>query len=316
MNPHAGCFGRVDCGLRTPTKPGPRRGTGWWFSALAAAALLAGCAAPSEPLGARRLASDPPHPDFNLPRARVGLVCTSTLPLLRIQWPQSRREAMREVDSQAYRVLGTAGAFFPAAFAAAPYLSAEALAAGVGGISEKDRARNWEAYQEAMPKVLIPEGIRRAVADQAQIRGDTNLFLVGKPWPQVDPKQFQRMAFFIAGTLAWLPRGVTVTNYLRSQGADSVLELAVNNAALAGKLGRDQPVALSFDLEARLIRLEDAAIQGRLQLHYQGPSKHFAEWMQDGGGPFLAELQTAYRACAGQILDWWQSGSATPAPVR
>lgn len=290
--------------------------TSGWPLAIVAALILASCSAPSEPLGARRLASEPPGAGFNLPSARVGLVCTSTLPLLRIQWPQSRHEALRQVDSEAYQVLGTAGAFLPAAVAVTPYLSAEALAAGLGGISEKKRASSWDAYQEAMPKALIPEGIRQAAAQQAATRGVTNLFLVVKPWPQVEPEQFQRMAFFIAGTLTWLPRGVTVTNYLRSQGADAVLELAVSNAALAGKLGRDKPLALSFDLETRLVRLENATIQGRLQLHYQGPSKHFAEWMQDGGRPFLDELQTAYRACAGQILDWWQSGSVTSAPVR
>lgn len=279
--------------------------------ALGVLFILAGCSAPSEPLGVRRLASEPPS--FHLPGARVGLVSTSTLPLLRIQWPQSRREALGQVDAEAYHVLGTAGAFFPAAVAVAPFLSAEALAAGLGGVSEKKRASGWEAYQEAMPKALLPEGLRQAVAQQAEARGVTNLFLVVKPWPQVDPEQFQRMAFFIAGTLTWLPRGVTVTNYLRSQGADAVLELAVSNAALAGKLGRDQPLALSFDLETRLVRFENAALLGRLQLHYQGPSKRFAEWMQDGGRPFLAELQTAYHACAGQILDWWESGSATSA---
>ncbi len=301
--------------MNPPThQAAPRTGSGWHWALIAA--VLAGCAAPAEAPGARRVASDPVPAGFTLPAARVGLVCTSTLPLLRIQWPQSRREALSQVDSEAYKVLGTAGAFFPAAIATAPYLSAEALSAEVGGISEKERARNWEAYQDAMPKVLIPEGIRRAVAEQAHACGATNLFLIAKPWPQVEPEQFQRMAFFIAGTLAWLPRGVTATNYLRSQGADSVLELAVSNAALAGKLGRDRPLALSFDLDVRLIRIEDAAVQGRLQLRYQGPAKRFVEWMRNGGEPFLEELQSAYRTCASQIIDWWQPAAVAPASAH
>jgi hypothetical protein len=238
----------------------------------------------------------------------VGLISTSTLPLLRVQWPLRRKEALRQASDEADNILYYASVFFPAAFATAPYLTARAASASAAGLSDAEFRRAYEAYEAALPQMLVHEGLRRAVADRARARGWTNFVLVPKPYPPGDRAQFQRMAYFMAATLAWLPKGTDGADYLRAQGTDQVLELRVGNAALAGKLGTDRPLALSFDLEARWWVVVGDAGQSRIALKYVGRERRFAEWMADGGQPFLQELQRAYLSCAEVILDWCGSG--------
>ena len=236
--------------------------------------------------------------------ARVGMISTSSLPLLRIQWPLRRREALGRVADETESILYYASVFFPAAFATVPYISAQAASAGVAGLSDAEFQQARQTYEAALPLMLVHDGLRRAVADQARARGWTNYFLVPKPYPPGDRAQFERMAYFIAATLAWVPKETTAPEYLRAQHADLVLELGVHNAALAGQLGTDRPLALSFDLDVRWCRVADNAELSRLQLRYAGRKQRFSEWMAAGGEPFLVELQTAYLACAEAILDW------------
>lgn len=185
-----------------------------------------------------------------------------------------------------------------------PYLTARAASASAAGLSDEEFQQAWRTYETTLPLMLVHDGLRRAVAEQARARGWTNYVLVAKPYPPGERAQFERMAYFIAATLAWLPPGVTVPEYLREQHADQVLELGVYNAALAGKRGTDRPLALSFEIEARWWDVAGNSELGRLRLRYVGRGQRFSEWMAAGGEPFLEELLTAYLACTGVILDW------------
>lgn len=211
---------------------------------------------------------------------------------------------MRQVSDEADNILYYASIFFPAAFATAPYLTARAASASAAGLSDSEFRRAYETYEASLPQMLVHEGLRRAVADRARSRGWSNYMLIPKPYPPGDRAQFDRMAYFIAATLAWLPKGTSAADYMRAQGTEQVLEIQIRNAALAGQFGTDRPLALSFDLEARWWRVGEDLGSNRVAMHYAGPERRFAAWMEDGGQPFLDELEGAYRACADAILDW------------
>jgi len=289
-----------------PSAPRFMERCGDWALTLALALLALGGCATKPPQGVRVLDAGLP-PGILEQRHQpgpVGLISTSTLPLLRVQWPLRRKEAMRQVSDEADNILYYASIFFPAAFATTPYLTARAATASVSGLSDAEFRRAYETYEASLPQMLVHEGLRRAVADRARARGWTNYLPIPKPYPPGDRAQFQGMAYFMAATLAWLPKGTNAADYLRAQGIGEVLELRIRNAALAGKFGTDRPLALSFDLEARWWRLADDADVSRIALQYTGRERRFAEWMADGGQPFLEELEGAYRACAEAILDW------------
>ena len=273
---------------------------------LALALVALGGCATKPPQGVRVLdAGPPPSASERVYGAvPVGLISTSTLPLLRVQWPLRRKEAMRQVSDEADNILYYASIFFPAAFATTPYLTARAAAASAAGLSDAEFRRAYATYEASLPQMLVHEGLRRAVADRARARGWTNCMRIPKPYPPGDRAQFEGMAYFMAATLAWLPNGTSAADYLRAQGIGEVLELRIRNAALAGKLGTDRPLALSFDLEARWWRVGNDAKLSRITLQYAGRERRFGEWMADGGQPFLEELERAYLACAEVILDW------------
>ena len=280
------------------------RTVGLWLAVLAVL-LSAGCAT-NPPRGVQIMSAGPSPATLRLPpnAAQVGIISTSSLPLLRIQWPLRRQEALGQVSDEADNLLYHAAVFFPAAFATVPYLTARAASAGAAGLSDTEFQQARQTYGAALPLMLVHDGLRRTVVDQARARGWTNYTLVPKPYPPGDRAQFEGMAYFIAATLAWLPKGMTVAEYLRTHQADPVLELRIRNAALAGKLGTDRPLALSFDLEAGWWSVAQNTELSRLELRYGGRQRRFSEWMANGGEPFLVELQSAYLACAEVILDW------------
>ena len=276
--------------------------------------VLAGCA--TDPArGVTVLERQSPLSPSVSPPPRVGLISTNPLPLLRIQWPRTRQQALADVEEDAAHFLGGfmtyAGFLWPAAFATTPYLSARATAAGLSGISTAEFRRRWEAYSDRLSQVLVHDALRHIVAAEARARGWTNLFLVSKPWPAEQPEQFARMAFFLAATLAWLPPGTNPVDYLRAQGAEAVLELEVTGAALAGKPGTNPPLTLSYRLEARLRPAPTQPPVARLRLAYRSKPRKFDHWMERDAQLFQEELRSSYLQCADHILDWYQATLAT-----
>lgn len=291
-------------------RPSPRRQPRWRRWSPLTLVVLAGCATdPGRGVTVLERQSPPAPPFASAPR--VGLISTNPLPLLRIQWPRTRQQALAEVEEDATHFLGGfmayAGFLWPAAFATTPYLSARAAAAGLSGLSSEEFHRLWEAHSDRLSQVVVHDALRQTVAAEARARGWTNLFLVSKPWPAERPEQFARMAFFLAATLAWLPPGTNPVDYLRAQGADAVLELEVTGAALAGKPGSNPPLTLSYRLEARLRPAPTRPPVARLRLAYRSKPRKFDHWMERDAQLLREELQSSYLECADLILDWYQA---------
>lgn len=268
---------------------------------------LCGCSSPPRP-GVQVTQSRAVPGSFDLPGERVGIVSTSAPPLLHIQWPLRRREALRGASDEAEHVLEGvmtyASFLWPAAFLTTPYVSARAAGAAVAGVSDEEFRTAWEAHGTLASEILVHESLRQAVSQAAHSRGWSNWFPVPKPRPPGDQTQFNRMAYFLAATLAWLPRGTNVVEYLTAQGARYVLEIEVSGVALAGKPGVHPPLALSYRVEARLLEDAGRRISGVLSLAYRSERRRFEEWMEPDATPFRRELQSSCRQCADIILDW------------
>ncbi|MBE7499503.1 MAG: hypothetical protein HS113_04190 [Verrucomicrobiales bacterium] len=295
-------------------RPSPPRQPRWRRWSPLTLVVLAGCATdPGRGVTVLERQS-PPSPPAS-PPPRVGLISTNPLPLLRIQWPRTRQQALADFSEDANHFLWGfmtyAGFLWPAAFATTPYLSARAAAVGLSGLSSQEFHRLWEAHSDRLSQVLVHDGLRQTIAAEARARGWTNVFLVSKPWPAGQPEQFARMAFFLAATLAWLPPDTHPADYLRAQGADAVLELEVTGAALAGKPGTNPPLTLSYRLEARLRPAPTQPPVARLRLAYRSKPRKFDHWMENDAQLFREQLQSSYLQCADHILDWYQATLAT-----
>lgn len=301
-------------------RPPPPRQPSWRSAFIFALVVSVGCATGPRSEVAILERQLPPSAQAS-PLPRAGLISTNPLPLLRIQWPRTRQQALADLSTDANRFLWGfmtyAGVLWPATFATTPYLSARAAAAGLSGVSSEEFHRLWEAHSDRLSQVVVHEALRQTVAAEARARGWTNLFLVAKPWPAERPEQFARMAFFLAATLAWLPPGTNPIDYLRAQGADAVLELEVTGAALAGKPGTNPPLTLSYRLEARLRPALTHPPVARLRLAYRSEPQKFDRWMERDAELFLRELQSSCLQCAELILDWYQAAlTAAAEPPR
>jgi hypothetical protein len=241
-------------------------------------------------------------------------------PLLHIQWPLRRREALGGVSDEAEHllegVMTYASFLWPAAFLTTPYVSARAAGAAGAGVSEEEFRRAWDAHGTLASEILVHESLRQAVSQAAGTRGWSNWFLVPKPRPPGDQAQFNRMAYFLAATLAWLPRGTNAVEYLTAQGARYVLEIEVFGVALAGKPGVHPPLTLSYGVEARLLESSGLRRAAALSLTYRSSGeRRFEQWMEPDATPFRSELQSSCRQCADRIIEWCAgiSGAVDPA---
>lgn len=274
---------------------------------LALACVLCGCSSPPQ-TGVQVTRSEPPAARLWLPTAPVGIVSTSVPPLLHIQWPLRRSEALDGVSDEAEHVLGGvmtyASFLWPAAFLTTPYVSARAAGAAMAGVSDEEFRTAWEAHGTLASEILVHESLRQAVGQAAHSRGWSNWFLVPKPRPPGDQTQFNRMAYFLAATLAWLPRGTNAVEYLTTQGARYVLEIEVSGVALAGRPGVHPPLALSYRVDARLLEDAGRRTSGVLSLTYRSDARRFEEWMEPDASLLRRELQSACRRCADILLDW------------
>ena len=111
------------------------------------------------------------------------------------------------------------------------------------------------------------------------------------------------MQYIAHGTLASLTGGQTASGYLLSQGADTALEIHVENARLAGKEGINPKMALCVEASATLLRSRDGQRLYSCPVQYRSQGRQFTEWAAHDAKLFREELQKCYRDLSASMVN-------------
>ena len=109
-------------------------------------------------------------------------------------------------------------------------------------------------------------------------RSPQPVMLVRQPLPPGAEEDAALMQIVSHGTLAALTGGQTAGGYLLSQGADTALEIHVENAMLAGNGGINPKLALCVEARATLLRSRDGQQLYSCPVQYRSQGRKFTEW--------------------------------------
>jgi hypothetical protein len=118
--------------------------------------------------------------------------------------------------------------------------------------------------------------------------------------------------YLARGTLTSLTGGQTAGGYLLSQGADSALEIHVQDAMLAADSGINPKLALCVEARATLVRSRDSQPHYSCPVRYRSPGRKFTEWAAHDAKLFRAELQKCYRDLGAAMTEQLIARGAVP----
>jgi hypothetical protein len=118
--------------------------------------------------------------------------------------------------------------------------------------------------------------------------------LVRQPLPPDAEEDAALMQCAARGTLAVLTGGHTASGYLLSQGANTAVEIHVEEARLVGKEGINPRLALCVEARATALRSRDGQQLYSCPVQYRSQGRHFTEWAADDARLFREELQKCY----------------------
>ena len=175
-----------------------------------------------------------------------------------------------------------------------------ALACGLSPrtIQEAD-AKLSEAANQTRPH----EALAFQVAQQLGPRTSQPVMLVKEPLgPDTEPDAALPRGVS-HGKAAGLPQGRTAVSYPVSQGADTALEIHVQNATLAGNEGINPKLALCVEARATLLRSRDGQQLYSCPVQYRSQGRKFTAWAADDAKLFRQELRKCYRDLAAAMVD-------------
>ena len=202
----------------------------------------------------------------------------------------------------------------PACAVAVPISLCKQSVALVRGLSprtvEEADAQLTAAANETRPH----QELAVLVAQQLAPRTSEPVMLVRQPLPPGAAQDTQLMHYFARGTLVSLTGGQTANGYLLSQGADTALEIRVQEAALTGNGGINPKLALWVEARATLWRSRDGQQLYSCPAHYCSQSRKFTEWAAHDARLFRAELHKCYHELSAAMVDQLvQRGGVPPA---
>ena len=192
----------------------------------------------------------------------------------------------------------------PTAFVGASWVVCGSIAGqttgALAGVSETTIARTDSAVGKSMRELNFPESLRAGVANSFKQQGGW-VVLVEKPFPPGDRTELTQMSCLMASTLAWLPKGVSRTDCLASQGADTVLELQLIHPGLRGEGTVNPSLAFCVQVEAQLTDVASGRKLAGCTLHYRGEAHKFSRWGANDA-KLLREELTRFCSLAGDAI--------------
>jgi len=277
-----------------------------------AAATLAGGPPPSSRVPAKLVSY--PMTDTGT----LGIYSTGTVAHVVIQRPLTRDEAGSEALSDMDYMFDGLNQHpnplvsVPAAVAATPVSLWKQGAALVRGLSPRT-VRDAEAkLTEAANQTKPHEEVAFQMAQQLAPRTSQPVMLVRQPQLPGAEGDAPLMHYLAHGTLTSLTGGQTAGGYLLSQGADSALEIHVQDAMLAGNGGINPKLALCVEARATLVRSRDGQHLYSCPVRYRSQGRKFTEWAAHDAKLFREELQKCYRDLGAAVADQLVGRGAVP----
>jgi hypothetical protein len=239
----------------------------------------------------------------------LGIYSTGTVAHVVIQRPLTRDqaglEALSDVNDTFDGLLEHPNLLVvaPAAAVATPVSLWKQGAAVVRGLSPRKaqevEARLTEAANETRPH----EELAFQVAQHLAPRTSQPVMLVQQPLPPAVKEDVALLQWAAHGTLAALTGGQTAAGYLLSQGADTALEIRVQDAALTGNGGINPKLALCVEARATLVRSRDGQPVYSCPVCYRSPARKFTAWAANDAKHFREELQKCYHALGEAVTE-------------
>jgi hypothetical protein len=271
-----------------------------------------------KPYGAVRLASCQPPPSRLSVRpvsysmadtGTLGIYSTGSIAHVVIQRPLTREQAgsaaLSDVDwmfdglNQHPNMLVA----LPACAVATPISLWKQGVALVRGLSPRTLGEADAKLNEAANETRPHQELAFQVAQQLAPQTSQPVMLVRQPLPPGAEDDAGLMQFISHGTLASLTGGQTASGYLLSQGADTALEIHVQNAVLAGNGGINPQLALCVEARATLLRSRDGQQLYSCPVQYLSKGRKLTEWAAHDAKLFRAELHECYRDLGAAVVD-------------
>jgi hypothetical protein len=252
----------------------------------------------------------------------LGIYSTGTVAHVMIQRPLTRDQAGSEaLDDMRHEFDGLMEhpnmlVALPAAAVATPISLWKQGAALVRGLSPRKLREAEAQLSQAANETRPHQELAVQVAQQLAPQTSQPVMLVRQPLPPGAEEDAELMQYIAHGTLASLTGGQTAGGYLLSQGADTALEIHVENAMLAGKEGINPKLALCVEARATLLRSRDGQQLYSCPVQYRSQGRHFTEWAAHDARLFREELQKCYRDLSASMVDQLVSCGVVPPEGR
>ena len=239
----------------------------------------------------------------------LGIYSTSNVAHVEIQRPLTRDEATSDALSDVDYMFDGLNQHpnmlvaLPASAVATPISLWKQGAALVCGLSPRTIQEADAKLSKVANETKPHEAVAFQVAQQLAPQTSQPVMLVRQPLPPGAEEDAALMHFVSHGTLASLTGGQTAGGYLLSQGADTALEIHVENAMLTGNEGINPKLALCVEARATLLRSRDGQQLYSCPVQYRSQGRRFAEWAAHDAKPFREELQECYRDLAAAMVD-------------
>jgi len=258
------------------------------------AVKLAGSEPHSSRLSIRTVSYRIPDPGI------LGIFSTGNVAHVVMQRPLTRDQATSEaLDDVTQMFEGfidnpNMGVALPAIAVVIPISLSKQGAALVRGLSPRT-LRDAEAKLSAAANETRPhEELAVQVVQQLAPQTSQRVMLVRQPLPPGAEEDAALMPCAARGTLAGLTGGHTASGYLLSQGANTAVEIHVEEARLVGKEGINPRLALCVEARATVLRSRDGQQLYSCPVQYRSQGRHFTEWAADDARLFREELQKCY----------------------
>jgi len=239
----------------------------------------------------------------------LGIYSTGTVAHVILQRPLTRdlatSEALDDVNHMFDGLIEQPNMLvaLPAAAVATPISLWKQGAAAVRGLSPRTLREADAKLNQAANETRPHQELALQVAQQLAPQTSQPVMLVRQPLLPGVEEDSELMQYVARGTLASLTGGQTAGGYLLSQGADTALEIHVQDARLAGKEGINPKLALCVEARATLLRSRDGQQLYSCPVQYRSQGRHFTEWAAHDAKLFREELQKCYRDLSASMVD-------------
>jgi len=239
----------------------------------------------------------------------LGIYSTGNVPYVVLQRPltadQATAEALDDVNHMFQGLVDHPNMMvaLPAIAVATPVSLGKQLAAALRGLSPNTLRQADAKLSEAARENRPHEALAAQVAQQLAPQTSEQVILVRQALPPGAQGDVELMHCAARGTLALLTGVQAAGDYLVGQGAETSLEIHVENARLAGKEGINPRLALCVEARATLLRSRDSQQLYSCPVQYRSRARHFKTWAARDAKLFREELQNCYRDISASIVD-------------